>query len=137
METLKTVVGWVLMLIAVATAIQIVAQSTYDAQLTVWFWLDIAIAFALAVALISSYMRKSEVDNAGNGVSREFLAANTLFYSSIFVGVLFLWNWLIFLMDGEDAGGIAYEIVWAFSDAASVLLAGITGRHLVNSTSGD
>ena len=98
METLKTVVGWVLMLIAVATAIQIVAQSTYDAQLTVWFWLDIAIAFALAVALISSYMRKSEVDNAGNGVSREFLAANTLFYSSIFVGVLFLWNWVIFLM---------------------------------------
>ena len=46
------------------------------------------------------------MDLEGDGpVTREFLAANALFFGFLFVGVLLLWSWFNLLSPGYTAAG--------------------------------
>ena len=50
---------------------------------------------ALVVGTLFAYLRKRAVDQEGDApVSRELIAANTLFYGFVAVGILLLWSYL-------------------------------------------
>ena len=86
------------------------------------------------LGVIFSYIRKRGVDHEGGAsITREFLAANTLFYGFLFVGLLFFWNW--FNSQNPDftgVGAVAIGLVWGFIDAALPLLLGSMGLSLLS-----
>ena len=72
----------------------------------------------------------------GAPVTREFLAANTLFYGFLFVGILFFWNWFNLHSPAFTAlGPETVSLAWAFIDAALPLLCGTMGFSLIRATS--
>ena len=66
-------------------------------------------ALSVVLGTIFGYIRKRGVDREGGGapVTREFLAANTLFYGFLFVGILFFQNWFNFRSPAFTAVGLA------------------------------
>ena len=65
-------------------------------------------------------------------VTRDFLAANTLFYGLLFIGILFFFNWFNLLSPAYTAvGPDAVSVVWALIDAALPLLLGAQGLSLL------
>ena len=65
-------------------------------------------------------------------MTRDFLAANTLFYGLLFIGILFFFNWFNLLSPAYTAvGPDAVSVVWALIDAALPLLLGALGLTLL------
>ena len=73
------------------------------------------------------------MDLEGDGpVTREFLAANALFFGFLFVGVLLLWSWFNLLSPGYTAAGPeTASLVWMVIDAGLPVLCGATGVALL------
>ena len=91
-------------------------------------------ALAVVLGVIFGYIRKRDVDLEGGAAppTREFLAANTLFYGFLFVGILFFGNWFSLLSpDFTGAGADTVSLVWGFIDAALPLLSGAMGLSLL------
>ena len=93
--------GMFLVLVAVAVAVHTVVEPLYHASRAgqpyspLWSILDPLMVAAVAVGLIFAWMRKRAAggQRAGDAVTRTWLAANTWFYSLLFVAILLLWNW--------------------------------------------
>ena len=67
-------------------------------------------ALAIVLGVRFSYIRKRAANHEGGApITREFLAANTLFYGFLFVGILFFWNWFNFR--SPDFTGVGPETV--------------------------
>ena len=87
-----------MILVAVVVAVHTIVEPLYhvssEAQpySATWGILNAMMIVALGVGIIYGYLRKSRADSDGNGVTREYLAANTLFYGFLFVSILFFWN---------------------------------------------
>ena len=91
-------------------------------------------ALAILLGLIFGCMRKREVDRQGGSaaVTRDFLAANTLFYGLLFIGILFFFNRFNLLSPAYTAvGPDAVSVVRALIDAALPLLLGAQGLSLL------
>jgi hypothetical protein len=91
---------------------------------------------AVVLGVVFGCIRKKAVDSEeGSGaITREFLAANTLFYGFLSVGILLLWNWFnelspAFTAAGEDTTAL----VWILIDTALPLLSGTMGIFLLRS----
>ncbi|MCY3989355.1 MAG: hypothetical protein OXF94_12345 [Gammaproteobacteria bacterium] len=98
------------------------------------FWTIVNPLTALAIVLgaVFSYTRKRCA--GGETVTREFVAANTLFYGFLFVGIMFFWNWFNLLNPAFTAiGDDTVSLVWIVVDAGVALLAGAAGIHLLRS----
>ena len=81
-------------------------------------------------------MRKQEVDAEGGSaaVTRDFPAANTIFYGLLFIGILFFFNWFNLQSPAYNAvGPDAVSVIWAVIDAALPLLLGAQGMTLIRS----
>jgi len=95
-----------------------------------WSYINPLMALAVVLALIFSCMRKQEVDREGGDapVTRAYLAANTIFYGLLFIGILFFFNWFNLLSPNYIAvGPDAVSVIWAVIDAALPLLLGAQG----------
>ena len=91
-------------------------------------------ALAIVLGIVFGYICKRGVDREGNGapMTREFLAANTLFYGFLFVGILFFWNWFNFRNPAFTRVGMdSVSLVWGFINAALPLLSGAMGLSLL------
>ena len=132
MEAIKKPVGWLLIAISVVIGVQYVFQAAYDSA-EVWFILDFAILAGAAISLILNYVRKRafDADNDG-GFSREYFEANVLFYASIALIMMFLYNWIRLLVDGDDAFDVSdHLIIWTAVDVLTVIVSCVTGRYLI------
>ncbi len=90
---------------------------------------------AVVLGVIFGYIRKRSVDREGGDapVTREFLAANTLFYGFLFVGILFFWNWFNLLSPAFTAVGMdTVSLVWIIIDTGLPLLAVVLGLSLLS-----
>ncbi len=89
---------------------------------------------AVVLGMIFSYIRKRVVDgeSSSNAITREFLAANTLFYGFLCVGILLFWNWFNLLSPAFTAAGKdTVSLVWMLVDTTLPLLMGAMGIHLL------
>lgn len=142
MNSLKQIVGVVLILIGALVAIHTVIEPLYHASTQAspyspnWSTINPLMALAIVLGLIFACMRKQEVDRQGGdaAVTRDFLAANTIFYGLLFIGILFFFNWFNLMSPAYNAvGPDAVSMIWAVIDAALPLLLGAQGVTLVKS----
>ena len=142
MNSLKQIVGVVLILIGALVAIHTVVEPLYHASSQAspyspnWSTINPLMALAIVLGLIFACMRKQEVDGEGGGaaVTRDFLAANTIFYGLLFIGILFFFNWFNLQSPAYNAvGPDAVSVIWAVIDAALPLLLGAQGMTLLKS----
>ena len=136
MTTLTKVIGAVLILIGALVAVHTVVEPLYHASSQAspyspnWSTINPLMAIAIALGLIFSCMRKQEVDREGGNapVTRAYLAANTIFYGLLFIGILFFFNWFNLQSPAYNAvGPDAVSVIWAVIDAALPLLLGAQG----------
>lgn len=140
MDIFKRIGGVILVAMAFVVAVHTVAEPLYHGSTTaqpyspVWDILNPLMALTIALGLIFACIRKRAVDGQGGNapVTREFLAANTLFFGFLFVGILFLWNWFNLLNPAFAAvGSETASLVWIIIDATLPLLSGAMGIFLL------
>ena len=132
MEGIKKPVGWLLIAISVVIGVQYVFQAAYDSG-DVWFILDFAILAGAVISLIVNYMRKRAFDSGDDsGFSREYFESNVLLYASTALIMMFLYNWINLLVNGDDASDASdYLIIWTVVDVSVVIVSCVTGRYLL------
>ena len=137
---LKKIIGMYLILVAVLVGAHTVIEPLYHVSTearpysAAWDILNPMMIVALLLALVFAYQRKNGVDKDQGASTREFIAANTLFYGFLFVSILFFWNW--FNLHSPEYTAIVGEtvsLVWIVIDALLPLLTGAMGVHLVRS----
>ena len=138
MDMFNRVVGVFLIAMAVLIAVHTVIEPLYHTSEAgqpyspVWDILNPLMALAILLGMRVTYVRKKAVGGDGGGVTRAYLAANTLFYGFLFVGIMFLWNWFILMNPSYTApGGATTSLVWILIDASLPLLMGATGSLLL------
>ena len=141
METLKRIIGVVLIVIAAIIAIQTVIEPIYHTSTednpysSTWDYINPLAAISIILGLIFSYIRMSR---AGADASvQEFIAANTQFYGFLFVAIIFFWNWFGISNIGQDFTGAGHgtrSLIWIIFDATIPLLNGAMGAHLLRSS---
>ena len=121
-------------LIAVHTVVEPLYHTSEAGQpnIPVWEILDPLMALALLLGVRVAYVLKRGAVADDTGVTREYLAANTFFYGTLFVGILFFWNWFALLSPGYTApGSDTTSLVWILIDASLPLLLGAMGSFLL------
>lgn len=124
MESLKRVIGVVLIVIALIVAIQTIIEPIYHTSTddspysSAWDIINWLSAISIILGLIFGYIRLSGV-GADSSV-QEFIAANTLFYGFIFVAIIFFWNWFGIMGFASDFTAVSHGtrgLVWILFDA--------------------
>lgn len=136
----KKIIGMYLILVAVLVGVHTVVEPTYHVSTearpysAAWDILNAMMLVALVLALVFAYQRKSGLDSDQGASTREFIAANTLFYGFLFVSILFFWNWFnLHSPEFTAIGDETVSLVWIVIDALLPLLTGAMGVHLVRS----
>ncbi len=126
MEQLKRIIGVYLIAVAVIVAVHTIIEPLYytstasDPYTPNWSYINPLMAIAVVLSLVCSYGCKRRADREGGEapVTRYYLAANTLFYGFVFVGILFFWNWFNYVSPSFTAvGDDTVTLVWGFIDA--------------------
>ena len=140
---IKKVLGLALVVMAIAVAVHTVIEPLYHVSepgqpySPLWEVLDPPMVLAWVVGTVFAYLRKRAVDlEGGETVTREYLAANVLFYGFLAVGILLLWSYLNLLnADYAPAGPDAVSVLWMLIDATLPLLLGAAGVNLLRGRS--
>lgn len=144
MDMIKRISGIVFVVVAVAVAVHAVVEPLYHVSAEagvysqrIWFILDLFMLLTVVLGVVFGYIRKrdSSSEEGSRTITREFLAANTLFYGFLFVGILFCWNFFNFLTflrhEFIAVGADTISLVWILIDATLPLLAGTMGISLL------
>ena len=140
MDTLKRITGVYLILVAAAVAVHMVVEPLYyvstEAQPYSPFWniLNPCMALAIALAVLFCHLRMKRVNSEGESgpVTRGYLCANVLYFGTLFIGILFFWNWFnLWSPEFTAVGPQAVSLTWGIIDASLPLLLGATGGHLL------
>ena len=138
MEGIRRFFGVVLIVIAAIVAIQTVIEPIYHTSSPehpynrIWKIIDPIAAISIIVGLEFGYHRMRRARE--NPSAKEFIAANTLFYGFVFVGILFFWNWFGICKAAKDFTAVSPDVrslVWIFFDALLPVLNTAMGIHLL------
>ena len=142
MEAIKKLLGMYLILVAIAVAVWFVIGTFFSDSFdtfTVWYVLDVLMAIGLALALAFNFDRKRRMDDRSHGeaISRSYLEVNVAFYLTAGLTVLFLHNWISFLVNGSDSleGNHQAWVIWAVVDTLLPLILGTTGCAMLKGSS--
>lgn len=136
---IKKVLGLALIVMAIAVAVHTVVEPLYHVSepgqpySPFWMLLDPPMVLAWAVGMVFASLRKRAVDHeGGETVTREYLAANVLFYGFLAVGILLLWSYFNLLNPNyAPAGSDAVTTLWMLIDVTLPLLFGAMGVNLL------
>lgn len=144
MDVLRMLVALVLIFCSVAVALQFVLSPLYsdigNAELAVWYYLDMLMAVSILVTAAVQLQRKRAADRTRDDDSaellgRERLEANVMFYLSLIVALWFFRNWFDFLSsDPIGDQSVATIVIWYILDPLLVILVGLTGIRLWRSS---
>ena len=121
-------------LVAVHTVVEPLYQTSEAGQpdSPLWEILNPIMALALLLGVRVAYVLKRAAEADDTQVTRRYLAANTFFYGTLFVGILFFWNWFALLNPGYTApGSDTTSLVWILIDASLPLLLGAMGSSML------
>ena len=133
---MRPILGQILKILAAVIYLQFIATQFYDPLLAgmgleIWRILDPLMVLGLVVVLINAYQRKRSVEsNADDGVTREYLEANCVFYFGVALMACLLWNWIGFQWSSPTN---TLQSLWNLIDATLPLLLFATGRQLARS----
>ena len=136
MDVLRMLLALVLMFCAIAVSLQFVLGPLYSdigqAELAVWYYLDMLMAFSIAATLLVQLQRKRAADRIrGDSLNRERLEANVMFFLSLLVALWFFRNWFDFLSSNPIGDqSVATIVIWYILDPLLVILVGLTGIRL-------
>lgn len=143
MDAIKKLAGAYLVGVSIAVAVFFIINIfLVDAisVLAVWHVLDVLMLIGLALGMGFNYAWKRQVDRPADdeAVSRRYLEANVVFYTTTVVTLLFLHNWFAFLATGSVSQGdnhVAW-VIWGVIDTALPIVLGVTGCRLWREASG-
>ena len=124
MESLKRVIGIVLIVIAAIVAIQTIIEPVYHTSTddsphsSAWDYINPLSAISIILGLIFSCIQMSRLSE--NSSVQEFIGANSLFYGFIFVAIIFFWNWFGISSVGSDFTAVGMDtrsLIWILFDA--------------------
>ena len=139
----KRIVGIVLVVIGVAVAVHTIVEPLYHVSSEahpyspLWTILDPLMGLAIVLGLIVGYPRMKRASSAGpdTPVTWERLAATTMFYGFLGVGILFFWSWFNTMSISANfvpgKGENVSALVWMIIDTLLPLLLGATGVSLL------
>ena len=129
MGIIQRLLGAYAFLLALAVAVHFVVTPVYDDGSTgypVWAVFDWFMAPAVILAFAASLVWKFGLSNSGAETrdARRSFEVNTLFYSSLVLGLWFLSNWF------GDLVGREVPLLWSFIDPLYVAVTGACGVRL-------
>ncbi len=95
---------------------------------------------AIALACYFNLERKRKSDASGEtGITREYLESNVLYFATMILAALFLFNWLNLLVSGANDVGVEvmHDVVWAVVDIMIIVVSGATEGYLLQGHSGE
>ena len=136
MSILIRLVGVYLVLVAVVVAVNFIATPLYHPgggePFTVWEIIDWFMAVGMVFTVIASYLHKRAVDADDSADVKSYLGANSVFFGSVVVFLLFFWNWFN-LLSANHSDDFQF---WAIIDSLMPIVMGVTGCRLFNSADG-
>ena len=91
---------------------------------------------AIALAFYFNLDRKRKSDASGDeSINREYLESNGIYFATMVLAALFLFNWLNLLVNGASDVGeeVMHDVVWVVVDIMIILVSGATGGYLPRS----
>ena len=136
--------GGVLLAIGAVVAVHTIIEPLYHMSSAaspyspMWRIMDPLEALAVVLGVIGGSRRTRRVAHDGAApITREWLAANALFYGFLCVGILCFWNWCNLLRPACTAVGTdTSDVVWGCINAALPLVAGTLGLTLLRGDTG-
>ena len=96
-------------MLAAVVAVNFIVTPLYhpggDEPFTVWEILNRFVSVGMVIALAASYVEKRRVDGDGSADLKRYLEANTVFYATAAVFILFFWNWFSSLSPNNEPDG--------------------------------
>ena len=140
MDVLRMVFAVILLFTAAAVAVYFVIVPLTGSSMSstvIWYYLDILMAVSLLAALVVQLQRKRAADvNKGEGLNREWLEANTMFYLSVIVSLWFFRNWFDLLTSNPlGSQSVPTWVIWDILDALIPVVLGVTGFRLWRNSS--
>lgn len=139
MDGIKRIIGAALILVSIIVAAQFIAWRLYDSG-AVWEIVNYVSLVAIALAFYFNLQRKLKNEASGDGsVDREYIESNVLYFSTMVLAALFLFNWLNLLVNGVSEIGeeVMHDVVWVVVDVMLILVMGATGGYLLKGSSSD
>ena len=139
MDGIKRIIGALLILVSIVIAVQFIAWRLYDSG-AVWEIVNYISLVSIALAFYFNLNRKHKNEASGDGsVDREYVESNTLYFGTMVLAALFLFNWLNLLVNGaKDVGEeVMHDVVWVVVDVMLIVLMGATGGHLLKGARSD
>ena len=139
MDGIKRIIGALLILFSIVIAVQFIAWRLYDSG-DVWTVVNYISLVAIALAFYFNLERKRKNETSGNGsVNREYIESNVLYFGTMVLAALFLFNWLNLLVNGaKDVGEeVMHDVVWVVVDVMLIVLMGATGGYLLKGARSD
>ena len=139
MELINRIFGVIHVVYGVAIAIAFVLWTTAFPD-DLWWIVNILSLIVLLASLGFNFARKTAATAAsGDSVTREYLESNVLFYGTIIVLLLFLYNWISILVDGAIGFNEVpvRDAIWVVIDIGLAIISTTTGMNLLRRQSND
>ncbi len=133
MDGIKRIIGVLLILVSIVIAVQFIAWRLYDSG-DVWRVVNYVSLVAIVLAFYFNLERKRNHDASGEtGITREYIESNVMYYATIILAALFLFNWLNLLVNGASEVGeeVMHDVVWVVVDIMIIVVSGATGGYLL------
>ena len=139
MASVKLLAALYMLLVAAAVAVNFIITLFYDPALedagaTAWQILDpLMVAGVVMVLLLAlGAKRRRDADSENRSIDRDYLEANVVFYFSVVLLLVLLWNWISSEWV-EPAGDM--PLLWIFIDTTVPPLLGSVGIRLLRQDS--
>ena len=129
MSAVRRIVGALLILTAAAVAFFAIFDPLFEDAIFVWPYLNPIMFVALALGTSVAFHIKRDAAASPKSSAMRRLEAGALFYGFLFVGILFMSNWLNAIFD--DSQRDARFLVWYFINAILPVMLGYCGVYLV------
>ena len=133
MAGIRRIIGAAQVLVSLVVAVQFIMWRLYDSG-DVWAIVDYVMLVAIALAFYFNLERKRKHDASGaRGITREYLESNVMYFATMVLAALFLFNWLNLLVNGATAVGeeVMHDVVWVVVDVMIIVISGATGGYLL------
>ena len=133
MAGIRRIIGAAQILVSLVVAVQFIAWRLYDSG-DVWAILDYVMFVAILLAFYFNLERKRKSDASGeSGITREYLESNVMYFATMVLAALFLFNWLNLLVNGAKPVGeeVMHDVVWVVVDIMIIVVSGATGGYLL------
>ena len=139
MDGVRRIIGALMILVSIVVGVQFIAWRLYDSG-DVWGIVNYISLVTIALAFYFNWDRKYKQEASGEtGVTREYIESNVLYFGTMILAALFLFNWLNLLVNGASEVGeeVMHDVVWVVVDIMIILVAGATGGYLLTGKSSD